>query len=309
MQKDTQPDNSKGSFSKVIAILRDSVLLTGSVLYVTGYIVWSIQAYKNNLGLLPLIDSQYFVAGFLPVVTFMLLIALLWGVWTTKKLVQNHLDRSATGWKRFIRLALFAFAIFGIFGAITSILVKDLLSDLHYVIIGFINICLLLVGLIFLPPIYLPDNLLEKFFPYGSSQKSHKFLRAITIQGWNALREFLEGYSVYITFLFVLLSVGLALFGIRYFINDIHPNVYQEFGGSKPRCAQLDISADKLSENIRQALFENPIDYSAGVIQTKKLLVFYAGNDFLLVKPRNPATKDVYEIRKDIIHSILWCND
>src|SRR5262249_33827570 len=46
---------------------RKAQLLTAvTVVYVLGYFVWSLNAYRNGLGILPALDLQYFVAGVFP---------------------------------------------------------------------------------------------------------------------------------------------------------------------------------------------------------------------------------------------------
>ena len=47
---------------------RDGVLSILSISYALGYIIWSYNAWKNNLGSLPLLDSQYLLAGGIPVI-------------------------------------------------------------------------------------------------------------------------------------------------------------------------------------------------------------------------------------------------
>ena len=219
MQKDNQTHDQKESFSKTIAILRDVLLLLGSISYIIGYIVWSIQAHKHNLGLLPLFDSQYFVTGFLPVLTVSALIALLWGIWIARKFVKNHLDRNAKGWKRFVRFALFAVVTFGSLGTAANWVFRDRLSNLQFVVIGSVSSFLLIVGLTFLPPISLPDSILDKFFPYGSSRKSHQLFRFTVIELWNQLRYGSDSYSQAFTLVLILILMGLALRGISYFVN------------------------------------------------------------------------------------------
>jgi hypothetical protein len=62
-------DTSKTSGSvweQWIRKVRDNIVLISGTLYVLGYIVWSLNAAMNNMGLLPALDFQYFVAGIIP---------------------------------------------------------------------------------------------------------------------------------------------------------------------------------------------------------------------------------------------------
>jgi hypothetical protein len=55
-----------------IGVIRDGLLVIVSLLYMLGYIVWSINSAINNFGLLPALDSQYFVAGAIPFLIFVM---------------------------------------------------------------------------------------------------------------------------------------------------------------------------------------------------------------------------------------------
>src|SRR5262245_47054884 len=65
------------SFSDILKWLgdrRDGFLISGAVLYGLGYLVWSYNAWRNDLGQLPALEFQYLIAGIIPAV----LIALTW---------------------------------------------------------------------------------------------------------------------------------------------------------------------------------------------------------------------------------------
>jgi hypothetical protein len=53
---------------KTIGEYRDAALVLISVDYLLGYFSWSVYAAKNDLGLVPALDTQYLVAGVLPTV-------------------------------------------------------------------------------------------------------------------------------------------------------------------------------------------------------------------------------------------------
>ena len=55
-----------GRYLKSMADARDRLLVIATMLYITGYVVWAFNAWRNKLGLLPALDPQYFVAGFVP---------------------------------------------------------------------------------------------------------------------------------------------------------------------------------------------------------------------------------------------------
>lgn len=51
---------------------RDGLLLFAGGLYILGYVVWSVHALREGLGLLPALDLQYFLAGGLFAVSLLL---------------------------------------------------------------------------------------------------------------------------------------------------------------------------------------------------------------------------------------------
>lgn len=54
-----------------VGALRDGLLVLASILYGLGYLVWSVHAWEQDLGLLPALDAQYFVAGVFPALVFL----------------------------------------------------------------------------------------------------------------------------------------------------------------------------------------------------------------------------------------------
>ena len=46
--------------------LRDAVLFGATFVYALGYLAWCVYAWRHDLGLLPPLEGQYFIAGFAP---------------------------------------------------------------------------------------------------------------------------------------------------------------------------------------------------------------------------------------------------
>lgn len=59
-------------FLEHLGKIRDGVLRFAPMLYILGYIEWSIYAWKENLGFLPVLNSQYFIAGIYPFIVIVL---------------------------------------------------------------------------------------------------------------------------------------------------------------------------------------------------------------------------------------------
>jgi hypothetical protein len=60
--------------------LRDAALILGGVIYLSGYSVWSVLAWLEGLGPVPVLDSQYFVAGLPAVAGLVITVVLTLGV-------------------------------------------------------------------------------------------------------------------------------------------------------------------------------------------------------------------------------------
>jgi hypothetical protein len=84
---------------KELGDLRDGILLAGALVYVAGYVVWSINSLRNNLGLLPALKFQYFFAGSFPVAIALLVYGAVHGIraflgaiskWIEKELVRKR---------------------------------------------------------------------------------------------------------------------------------------------------------------------------------------------------------------------------
>src|SRR5215211_3565107 len=57
---------SKLDLFKRLGEIRDSLLVLASGLNFLGYLSWAFYAWEHKLGLLPVLDAQYFAAGVFP---------------------------------------------------------------------------------------------------------------------------------------------------------------------------------------------------------------------------------------------------
>lgn len=69
--------------------VRDLLLVVGGACYAVGYLVWSVNAWHRNLGLLPALRVQYLIAGAIP----MLLVAALQGAYSGLFRLRDRLAR------------------------------------------------------------------------------------------------------------------------------------------------------------------------------------------------------------------------
>jgi hypothetical protein len=318
---------------KSVAGLRDGLLVTASILYVVGYMVWSFNALQNHLGLLPALDPQYFVAGLIPVV--IILMAYSGGTYFKRFLVDTWpglVNNEAVGFRRAVRLTLlFVFwALLGLlaFGPVLAA---------------------------FLVLIYLGYKLLKRFAPNTLERLSGKeakgwelILRlALTLLALAAFlfllskrkylsRTILSGHaesvdryvSMAFAIIFILLppmedsflswfsrvyrwflayfgTLLVVFVGLTFYVQKVYPTFPQEFGGVRPRCASLDVVKAQVShETLQDIVSTEAIKSTQPVVRSLKVEILYSGSSVVLVRSQGR----VYEIAKNVIQTINACD-
>ena len=105
-----------GDWLKIAGELRDGFLVIAAICYFFGYIVWAITAYRNDLGLLPALDFQYFVAGVPPLLVLLGLYYIVVGGKWLQNMAQDWLVSPATRGKLFLSLAMVGLAAISFVG-------------------------------------------------------------------------------------------------------------------------------------------------------------------------------------------------
>ena len=62
---------------KKLGEIRDGILPAISGAYALGFVVWTVHAWRQRLGLLPIFNTRYFIAGFPVVFTLLITYCLL----------------------------------------------------------------------------------------------------------------------------------------------------------------------------------------------------------------------------------------
>jgi hypothetical protein len=249
--------------------VRDGLLILGAALYGLGYLVWSNYALQNNLGLLPALDAQYFLAGVVPG----LLIAFTFFTIKAVTSIPIHI-RTYFQSHRFL---LFLFPLLP---------VAFLLS----VEFGWWKIPtqqILGVPIIILAPISFSLALPYYFAIALDYAKSGGFSRI---------------YNLYF------LPIYGCLVAMFFYTSSVYPNLPPEFGGVHPRSAYIDFERQKVSyETLKDLLDSTQVRSNTGVVRSCKLVVLYTGNNFLLVKPALDSTRrQICELNRSTILSIYW---
>lgn len=278
--------NSFSHLLKWLGDRRDGFLVGSAGLYSLGYLVWSYNAWRNNLGQLPALEFQYLIAGIVP--AFIIAVA-----WTGITLFSRASDTITTLYKRHIYLPLL--------------------------------ISLVTIAIQFIPILFQFGPKLGWIHTDWTSEQIYNYtvplfilsmyLAAVTKHSGEGkfFRVFREVYGYLLSLFFCWYSMTI------YF--DLYPNLPQELGGPEPRCAYVDLVQEETSLSTLSKLV--PINSSEGtpyaeikVVRSRKLDVYFSSNDYLLVRIAdndntygsiNPIEAPLYELPKEVIRVIEWC--
>jgi hypothetical protein len=296
-------------FNQLIKIgqLRDSILVGASLVYALGYLVWSLTAMKNNLGLIPALDFQYFLAGVVP--AFLILIVL-WAILSTKKYtydLRNWFTTDINPAKSAIKRILIFICVLSILGTLFS-LVRDVFGIFRKMDEIIFNIIALVFAITtpLVLIITLPNNpedirhlprvvqyLINEFA--FSSKYSDRFVK------W-----------FYTRLLFYLAITMIFFFAIKLYVKTIYPQLPQAFGGPQPRIACLDINSSQVSrETLLEFCWPDSSYELNKVIRTKSMQVLFNGSNSMIV--RRIIVPDtifkVFELPRHVVQDIYWISE
>ena len=323
-----------------LAQFRDQILVGAAVVYVIGYGVWSLHSWNNGLGLLPAADLQYFVAGLLPLVTFMVGYAILRFVMA---LLVRILRKPRA--RRALRNTVIGLGICGFI-----LLMIPATSFAGSLIIGAVVIFSTFLGSL-LPTLsrgkrdivstpkppqlsaaavssvrqFLADQQLQQMHAESKQAiadnkrlgdnlrvlltnvfKGFRRVGAVGIAGvgFAAVRIWAGlvylGLSIYL--LLLVIYVGIFLIFVAY------PALPQELGGIRPQCAQLELAAGEVSTETIEA-FAPEVDPGAlpEIVRTPNVDVMYSRGDLLLVRPGRGSSGPVYQMSNAVLRTVVGC--
>jgi hypothetical protein len=276
---------------------RDGILVVGGALYILGYIVWSINAFINKLGLLPAFESQYFIAGIVPFVIIFLAILLIRFSWKKNPHFPPWLNIWKGKWWKTLLQLVFPIAV-GVLNAKRTDLIGRYFTG-HRNLIG--GILAGIVGVFVILALFSFDPSSDRpklgSPPHGPPKKE---LRALTR--------------------FVILSLVITVLGIGalyFWVGLLYSKLPQPLGGVRPRCAYLDIENDGLSKDTLRAILPlaNPTPSptpsppatpptAPNIVRSEKVDVLFSGSDYILIR----VGSGVYEIKRDVIHAVRSCD-
>lgn len=257
---------------------RDGLLVVATLMYILGYAVWTFNAWNYNLGPLPGLDSQYFIAGIIPIIIFVLVYLMFKGVVQIRGVVKKWLSPIE-------RPIVYVFRIVGFFLIMVSaaFLLRFLIWS---------EMAVTFYDMLALLPLLFFDLIIEP--PASKNDKG------------NLLNKFIRWIGTFYVF-FIPFSLGII--GVLFYVLAVYPAIPQEFGGVYPRCAYIDLEKQKLSETTLHEITPLGSNASqASVVKSQSVYVYFVSKDFLLVKigVDNDFT---YQIMTDTITSITWCGN
>ena len=253
--------------------IRDGILVGASALYLLGYFGWAVFAWGFQLGVAPAFQAQYFVAG-LPLLVVVAL-ATAAAVLLRRLLIQRWPDWFGKR-NRSTKLIL----------VISVALVTLLAALLQYAF----------------PDYNFTLTRRPLWFTFAVTMV---FLFGLLLLATPLGAEGVEGVG-YTLLLYASVAI-LAVVPYTYLALFLYPRVPQFFGGGKPRCAHLDLYAERFSPETLSELVADPA--TAGeVARSKEVgLIFSSGEAVYVFVPRAPQEFKRYEIKRGDVSAIEWC--
>ena len=277
---------------------RDGILVLGGTLYILGYVVWSINAFINKLGLLPAFESQYFIAGIVPFVIIFFGSVLVRLAWKNNLHLPSWLNIwKANLWKTLLQalivlIAQIYFSKSGI-GMIRGYL-TTYRNVIGAIVAGIVGVFVVLA--------------LFSFDPATDGPKLDTGAGGTRKKRFRALSRFA---------ILLLVIIGLGSGVLYFWVGLVYSKLPQSLGGVRPRCAYLDIQRDGLSEGTLRAILPatsptlspTPSPPAApptgpNIVQSEKVDVLFPGSDYMLIR----VGSGVYEIKRDVIHAVRSCD-
>jgi len=320
-----------GDWLKIAGGLRDGFLVTAGICYFFGYIVWAINAKNNDMGLLPALDFQYFVAGAPTVVVILALYYIFTGFKRLKEEVQGRIGPDPTGGVLFLCWFIVVLGLLAYIALLINTMgwFKALFPSLwHSRWLGYFSPIIIVVSRLFVPPLKEAppprQELTHILYPEERAPKPDKSTEECSKQAtetsgkrtseqlsfkqlvWNAFESIARLILEFAGAAFaIIIFVGLAVLAFVYVL-ELYPRIPQEFGGARPRYACLDVVKTQLaSETIEALLPTSESKPNEQVVRSSKVEVLFSGSDLMLV--RSPQKK-VYRITKSAIHAVSPCD-
>ncbi|MES2460819.1 MAG: hypothetical protein V4671_09550, partial [Armatimonadota bacterium] len=282
------------------------------IVYLSGALVWSYNAWINNLGLLPAVQFQYVAAGlptaaiFLLYIAFILLIAPvdLLAAYLVRRFPYTPESGKVSGvFRNEFSLNLAAILPFFVVARVLAWYIVWSYPDA----LKFSQLAMSVLSQVLV--FYAATSAGRISNNFDGSEK--------TVSEIIQKRRRDKGRWIGIIFAGI---VNLFLFGrmVGFFVTQIYPVIPQEFGGPKPRRAYMDIKWADIAYESRKTLLPKDIlptavdarkDKLPSSLRTVELDVYFTGADFYLVRKKgDPVESPVIQVNKSTVQGIEWRN-
>lgn len=301
------------AFLRYLGRIRDGLLVLLGLMYAAGFLVLNYNAWRNGLGVLPALDFQYFVAGFVPV-------ALALAAVVASSMIKTLNYRLYIGFTKRPDLAAGLVSVLG-----QTTLLLSLGAGL-----GFGLMKLLLRGPILrwvtnyneMLARNLPDWLANQLGIETTFEVDSWLWVVVGLLGFALLLLFPAAVSVakparawrvrslnYVAQQFPLAILALVVF--FFYVTLAYPQLPLQLGGPMPDCAQLDIEKSKLSpQTLVQLAGTAAVSARSEVVRTKELDILFLAGNTLVVRPAKLASggaASVFRMDRAAVRSIVWC--
>lgn len=275
---------------KSLGDCRDALIISASFVYVVGYGIWSLSAYRLNLGLLPAVDLNYFLAGLAPAISFIGALGLFSVAEQLRERLENLPEEVST--QRAIVRALVIVASLALFVYLIAT---------HDSVVGIFvseesEFAISCVGVFFL--------VLYLFPPVSRKAKfSNPILYGLTEASIGS-PAFLSIYRKFTSIALGLFLISIVAFGWVLIL----PKVPQALGGIKSRCAYFEIKTDDFTAQMHRKLVTSPITVEANkkVVRTGRLEVIAVIGGRHMVRVDKLKNAYPLEIPSASIFTIDW---
>lgn len=290
-----------------LARIRDLGLVAFGFVYAFGYLARALHAWDNNLGVLPGLEFQYFVAGLLLLIPPAAVLALFWGLWRATQAFARW-EAKAPQRRAHVDNLLGAMVLLG--------MMLVLVGDIEWVKERWprtFDVAITLFVGSFLANVVLAMARPESPRPATDAGDEGGVRRKGVLARLSRVLDAIGRASgalliVDLGLAVILLLLAAMLLGAA----KLLPLMPQALGGGAPRCAQFELERSRMSVGLAALLADKDAkDASARTMRARPVLVYYSGGDAVLFKLPEAARsgQPAYELRRAAISAITWCRD
>lgn len=259
---------------------RNGFLIGLAIVYGLGYAVRSLYAWQVSLGVMPALDSQYFLAGVMPALVCVFVVGAFIAARRLVAWMVTLNSRSPRGFRVVTLIVL-------LLGVALLVMSMALEANGHFLwpfegighycgSLGTYRSCMSHVRALLL----LSVSFYAQTVVFGAAIAAGKFGRHFRARA--VYKALVRGYMLIAVMYSSAGTLALSYAGYR--------NLPQELGGLRPELVRLDVVDAELSPPLRVELALPEVDTSPAVRRSDTLQLLSAQGDYLIVRPVSPLT-------------------